>query len=62
MNTEMLKPVAVEVARKLNTIVNIPFISEEQEQAFFEMIVLLVLETVMVEFGKNVVDRANKNK
>lgn len=47
MNTELLKPLVKELATKVNQIVNIPFVSEEQEQLFFEMIIMLVLETMM---------------
>ncbi len=42
-----LRPLARELAARINKLVNIPFVNEEQEQYFFEMIVVLVLEILL---------------
>lgn len=46
MSNEMMRALAKELASRVNNAVNIPLISEENEQAFFEMIILMVLELV----------------
>lgn len=48
----MNQAVARQIATKINGLVNLPFINEEQEQAFFEMIVLIVLETLLGQLHK----------
>lgn len=51
MNNELMKAMAKELATKINRAVNLPLISEENEQAFFEMIILMVLELVLSRMG-----------
>lgn len=52
MNTDFIKLLAKELATKLNHLVNIPFIKEEDEQAFFEVVVNIVLGAVLANFDK----------
>jgi len=52
MNTDFIKLLAKELATKLNKLVNIPFIKEEDEQAFFEVVVNIVLGAVLANFDK----------
>jgi len=51
MNTDFIKTLAVELATRINQLVNIPLVKEEDEQKFFEMIVLMVLEIVISKLG-----------
>jgi hypothetical protein len=60
MNTELLKPLVKELAAKVNAVVNIPFVSEEQEQLFFEMIIMLVLETLLRQLLPEYIDKIVK--
>lgn len=62
VKNEILNPLVVELATKLNKMVNIPWVDEKQEQAFFEMIILLVLETLLTQFSRESLDRAVKGK
>lgn len=57
MNKEFLKPLVTELASQVNKVVNIPFVSEEQEQLFFEMIIMLVLETLLRQLLPEYVDK-----
>lgn len=52
MNTDFIKLLAKELATKLNHLVNIPFITEEDEQVFFELVVNIVLSAVLANFDK----------
>ncbi len=52
MDNEMKKQLARELATRINAAVNIPFIKEEDEQAFFEMLVMLVLQALLKVFEK----------
>ena len=52
MNTDFIKTLAVELATRINKLVNIPLVKEEDEQKFFEMIVMMVLEIVISKLGK----------
>lgn len=54
MNNEVMKALAKELSTRINRLVNIPLISEENEQAFFEMIVLMVLELMFTRMSKEV--------
>lgn len=54
MNNEVMRALAKELATRINQLVDIPLISEESEQAFFEMVILMVLELVFSRFGKSV--------
>ncbi|HPI25358.1 MAG TPA: hypothetical protein PLO57_02755 [Candidatus Cloacimonadota bacterium] len=56
MKTEIIKPLAKELATRINMTVNIPFVSEEQEQYFFEMIIILVLDTLLGRLSKEMLD------
>jgi hypothetical protein len=51
MNNELLKVLAKELAVKVNKAVNIPLVKEEDEQAFFELIILMLLEIVFSKLG-----------
>ena len=53
MNPESIKPLATELAKKVNEMVNIPFVIEDNEEKFFEMLILLVLDTLLSVLGKN---------
>lgn len=53
MDNEMIQAMASELAAKVNKIVNIPLVSEENEQAFFEMIILMLLDIVLSKLGHN---------
>jgi len=52
MNTEFITVLAKELATKLNHLVNIPFIKEEDEQVFFELVVNIVLGAVLTNIDK----------
>jgi hypothetical protein len=52
MNTDFIKLLAKELATKLNALINIPFIKEEDEQVFFELVVNIVLGAVLANFDK----------
>jgi len=52
MNTELIQQLSKELASQINKVVNIPLISEDQEQAFFEMIVKMVLQLIFAQFPK----------
>ena len=52
MNTDFIKTLALELATRINKLVNIPLVKEEDEQKFFEMIVLMVLEIVISKLGR----------
>ena len=57
MNNELLKELAQELGSKVNSLVDIPIIKEEDEQAFFELIILLMLELIFNRLGfKNVIE------
>ena len=58
MKTEIIKPLAKELATRINMTVNIPFVSEEQEQYFFEMIIVLVLDTLLGQISKELINKA----
>ncbi|PKN71120.1 MAG: hypothetical protein CVU50_10505 [Candidatus Cloacimonetes bacterium HGW-Cloacimonetes-3] len=51
MNTEFIKTLAKELATRINKLVNIPLVKEEDEQAFFEMIVMMILEILISKLG-----------
>jgi len=56
MNTEFLKVLATELATRINKMVNIPLVKEEDEQVFFEMVVMMVLEIIVSKLGKDALD------
>jgi hypothetical protein len=51
MDSTLCKQLAKELATKVNALVNIPLVKEEDEQAFFEMIILLILEIILNRMG-----------
>ena len=51
MDTDLIKALARELATKVNKVVDVPLIREEDEQAFFELIILIVLELVFNKLG-----------
>ncbi len=52
MNTDFITVLAKELASKLNHLINIPFIKEEDEQVFFELVVNIVLGAVLTNLDK----------
>ena len=52
MDNELMRQMAKELANKINGMVNIPLVSEENEQAFFEMVILMLLDLVISRLGK----------
>ncbi|MDZ4182888.1 MAG: hypothetical protein U1B83_08435 [Candidatus Cloacimonadaceae bacterium] len=52
MDNELMRAMAKELATKINQVVNIPLISEENEQMFFELVVLMVLDLVLSRMEK----------
>ena len=54
MNTDFITMLAKEVATKINQVVNIPLMREEDEQKFFEMVVMIILEIALAKLGKEV--------
>jgi hypothetical protein len=52
MNNEILAPLAKELATRVNKMVDIPFVKEADEQAFFEMMIMLVLDVLLSQLGK----------
>lgn len=51
MNREMLQEMAAELAKKVNKVINIPLIGEEDEEAFFELVIMLLLDIVLSKLG-----------
>ena len=52
MNNEVMEMLAKELATRVNKAVNLPLINEENEQAFFELIILMVLDLVFSRMQK----------
>jgi len=52
MNNEVMEMLAKELATRVNKAVNLPLINEENEQAFFELIILMVLDLVFARMEK----------
>lgn len=52
MNADLLQILAKQLATQINHVVNIPLVSEENEQAFFEMVVMMILRAVLEQFEK----------
>jgi len=46
MNNELFSQIAKELATKLNQMLNIPLVNEEDEQKFFEIVTAIILELV----------------
>ncbi|MDZ4182906.1 MAG: hypothetical protein U1B83_08525 [Candidatus Cloacimonadaceae bacterium] len=57
MDQNLLKALAKELAARVNRMVNIPLISEAQEQLFFEMIIEIILDLMLKSVGGDYLDR-----
>ena len=51
MDSQVIKALAQELAKRVNGAVDVPLIKEEDEQAFFELIILIILELVFNKLG-----------
>ncbi|MCB5258366.1 MAG: hypothetical protein WC179_00460 [Candidatus Cloacimonadaceae bacterium] len=51
MNENILPNIAEELAKKVNKVLNLPIINEQQEQVFYEMVILLLLELLINKLG-----------
>ncbi|MDP2173169.1 MAG: hypothetical protein Q8M98_07205 [Candidatus Cloacimonadaceae bacterium] len=61
MDQTLLKALAKELAARVNRMVNIPLIPEDQEQVFFEMIMEIILDWVLKALGWETIKRLAKN-
>ncbi len=52
MNTEFISVLAKELATRINKAVNIPLMREDDEQKFFEMVVMIILDIALAKLGK----------
>ncbi|MDZ4181408.1 MAG: hypothetical protein U1B83_00930 [Candidatus Cloacimonadaceae bacterium] len=57
MDQNLLQALAKELASRVNRMVNIPLVSEAQEQVFFEMIIGIVLDLILKALGKDSLNR-----
>ena len=48
-------PLVKELATRINKLVNIPLINEQNEQVFFEMVVGILLDIFLGELDKQIV-------
>ena len=53
MNSELIQALAKELATKVNGIVKIPLVDEEHEQAFFELLIVILLEILLNKLGRS---------
>lgn len=53
MNSELIQALAKELATKVNGIVNIPLVDEEHEQAFFELLIVILLQILLNKLGRS---------
>ncbi|HOC95714.1 MAG TPA: hypothetical protein PK802_04245 [Candidatus Cloacimonadota bacterium] len=53
MNSELIQALAKELATKVNGVINIPLIDEEHEQAFFELLIVILLEILLNKLGRS---------
>ena len=53
MNETLLKEIAALLAERVNQAVDIPFVDEEDEQKFFELVVLILLRLILDLIGIN---------
>ncbi|MBW6513440.1 MAG: hypothetical protein K0B87_01645 [Candidatus Syntrophosphaera sp.] len=51
MDCDLVKALARELATKVNKVVDIPLVVEEDEQSFFELIILILLELIFAKLG-----------
>jgi|LSQX01.3.fsa_nt_gb hypothetical protein len=56
MKDGLLKELAERLATKINKLIDIPFMDEADEQAFFEFIILMVLEMIFGLIGLKVLN------
>ena len=61
---QFIKELAKQLATQINKSINIPWLNEEQEQMFFELVVTKVLELVLGHILTNfeVADEKNQGK
>ena len=61
MDNALLKELARELAAKVNHLVDVPLVNEDDEQAFFELIILILLEMIFNRLGfKNIVEISSR--
>jgi len=53
MNETLLKQIATLLAERVNQAVDIPFVDEEDEQKFYELVVLILLRLILDLIGIN---------
>jgi len=53
MNADFIATLAKELATRINNVVNIPLLREEDEQQFFELVVSMILEIALAKLGKD---------
>lgn len=53
MNSELIQALAKELATRVNGVVNIPLVDEEHEQAFFELLIVILLEILLNKLGRS---------
>ena len=51
MNETLLKQIAALLAERVNQAVDIPFVAEEDEQKFYELVVLILLRMILDLIG-----------
>ncbi len=51
MDPNLIKALAKELAGKVNRVVDIPLIKEEDEEAFFELVILMLLDILFSKLG-----------
>ncbi len=53
MNEALLKEIATLLAERVNQAVDIPFVDEEDEQKFYELVILVLLRLILDLIGIN---------
>jgi len=51
MDCDLIKALARELATKVNKVVDIPLVGEEDEQSSFELVILILLELIFAKLG-----------
>ena len=51
MNEELLAKIAASLAERVNAAVDIPLVAEEDEQEFFQLVILITLQLVLELIG-----------
>ena len=51
MNEELLAQIAAALAERVNAAVDIPLVAEEDEQEFFQLVILITLQLVLELIG-----------